>query len=144
MKRPLGITLIAVVFCLIGVYLCVHNVVPLASGISYLRSNPGTDTATDEGLGFWYITVVVPFFFGAICLLISWGLFRLYNWARFIAMLLIFAGAGAELPFLVMAALHYRRVFVWGILEFLCLLIVVWYLFKATTADKFLKPIRSV
>jgi len=85
------------------------------------------------------LSVIFPLVFGVFLALVGVGLLRLRNWARFAAMLIIFVGAGAELPLLVRAATHFDwRVFL-GAVEFLARLLAVWYLFRSASVDHFLK-----
>ncbi len=145
MRRPPGVTIIAVIFCLLGIYLCGKSLFPFASGISYYlsgRSDP--DLHAREAFGLWEVMVALPFVFGAVLLSTGWGLFRLHNWARFTAMLVLVVTAGAELPQLVIGVSHGFGLAFAGLLEFFLHLKIVWYLFKQSTAEKFLQSVKVV
>ena len=93
MDRPGSVTVIAVLFFLVAGYLIVLGVVEVfapgtlvmtrAAGITYGRELDGARTAISVGAG-WA--------------LIGWGLYKLKNWARWCAVLLMVIGVAGSVP----------------------------------------------
>jgi len=100
MQRPFGITVIALLFCGAGVYLWIVGATLLIS--------PGTLSlmAGKQFMYGWelagpYMTLL----FGTGYALVGWGLFRLHNWARWAAMLVMVLGVASLVPRISMAQL---------------------------------------
>ncbi len=80
MSRPVGVTTIALLFLLVAAYLCVTGGVMLA--------RPG---AISMSTGAWLLgglELAGPYMFlliSAVAAIIGWGLLRMYNWARRLA-----------------------------------------------------------
>jgi hypothetical protein len=93
MERPASVTVIAALFSLIGAYLIMVGIVELAApgtlaltratGITYGRELDGPQTALSVGAG-WA--------------LVAWGLYRLQNWARWCAIVLLVIGIAGSVP----------------------------------------------
>jgi hypothetical protein len=119
--RPLGITVIAALFVLAGVYLWALALgslfalasVSLMAGVWFMfglvRSGP-------------YMALIV----GAGWMLVGWGLFQLQNWARWVTMGLTVLYVFALVPFISMARLG-LPIFWYGLLIAL-VSAVGWYL----------------
>ena len=93
MERPASVTVIAALFFLVAGYLATIGVIELiapgmfstalGSGITYGRELTGPQTAISVGAG-WA--------------LVGWGLYRLRNWARWCAILLVVIGVAGSVP----------------------------------------------
>jgi len=93
MERPASVTVIAVLFFLVGGYLITVGIVEFAApgalaltratGITYGRELDGPQTALSVGAG-W--------------VLVGWGLYRLQNWARWCAIVLMVIGVAGSVP----------------------------------------------
>ena len=131
--RPKGVTLIGC-FCLMaGVYLCSISTillfvpaatpglrrVPLLLAIRY--ANP-------------YVTIGV----GVAWASVGWGLFQLHDWARWSAQILFAVGITVGVPHL-MASHHSTWTLVVAWVEIVARTVAVFYLFKETVIDAFLK-----
>lgn len=93
MQRPLGVTVIAVLFVLAATYLWTTGAVMLISpgAISLMSGAPlmyGLELAGP------YMALLV----GCGWALVGWGLFRLHNWARWAAMLVMTLGIAWLVP----------------------------------------------
>ena len=99
-ERPNGVTLIAAYFVAGGIYLLAIGIVKLISpgAISLMAGRYfmyGLETAGP------YMALLVGSAWGAV----GWGLFRLHNWARWLAMLGMVLGVWALVPQISMASL---------------------------------------
>ncbi len=93
MERPASVTVIAVLFFLVAGYLIVVGIIEFAApgtlamtgtpGITYGRELEGAQTALSVGAG-WA--------------LVAWGLYRLQNWARWCAIVLMVIGVAGSVP----------------------------------------------
>src|ERR1700730_18015349 len=100
MQRPAGVTAISILFSLAAIYLWTFGLVKLiapdaislmsASQFMYGLELAGPNMALLIGSGY---------------ALIAWGLFRLHNWARWAAMLVITIGIASLVPKISMAEL---------------------------------------
>jgi hypothetical protein len=93
MQRPAGVTAISVLFFLAAIYLwTVAAVMLFAPGTISLMS--GAELMYGLELAGPYMALLV----GAGWALIGWGLFRLLNWARWAAMLVMTVGIAWLVP----------------------------------------------
>lgn len=93
MQRPAGVTAISVLFFLAAIYLwTVAAVMLFAPGTISLMS--GAELMYGLELAGPYMALLV----GAGWALIDWGLFRLLNWARWAAMLVMTVGIAWLVP----------------------------------------------
>ncbi|MFZ0321482.1 MAG: hypothetical protein WAL56_20325 [Candidatus Sulfotelmatobacter sp.] len=93
MERPASVTVIAVLFFLVAGYLIVVGIIEFAApgtlamtgtpGITCGRELEGAQTALSVGAG-WA--------------LVAWGLYRLQNWARWCAIVLMVIGVAGSVP----------------------------------------------
>jgi hypothetical protein len=132
MKRPIGVTVIAFVFLLAGVYLCSVGVMKLFStgALTMLRPMPFV-----HAVGFVspYWTLLA----GVAWALVAWGLLQVRDWARFTATLMLGIGIAWALP-MVITRMHFG----WRMLA-LCLEIAlraaaIWYLLSPSVLDIFI------
>jgi hypothetical protein len=109
MQRPTGVTAIAVIFLLIAAHLGGIGIGMIVSpgAVSMIRGAPllhGLELGGPDA----------ALLVGAVWALIGLGLFRLHDWARLAAMLVIISGVG-----------------------------MVWYLFRTPIAEQFSKAARA-
>jgi hypothetical protein len=134
MKRPAGVTLLAGFCLLAGAYLCIVGAVTLvAPGTISMRS--GAPLMFGLELAGPYMTLLV----GAGWGLLGWGLFRMNNWARWLAMLLCVAGIAAAVPAVSTAADIPGMIWPGGV-GIMLRAAVIWYLLQApSVVDSFTK-----
>lgn len=70
---------------------------------------------------------------------ITWGLFRLQNWARMAAVLLMGTALAFEVTSLAMRGRFHR----WLVVEMFVQLVVIWYFFRMSVLDQFLKSAKT-
>jgi hypothetical protein len=124
MRRPTGITALAVLFLLAAIYLWAIGVVKLLSpeAISLMSGAPlmyGLELAGP------YMALVV----GAGWALVAFGLFRLHNWARWAAMLVMTIGIAWLVPKISAAAIG--GPLLWYGLQIALRAAAAWYLAQA-------------
>jgi hypothetical protein len=123
MERPASVTVIASLFFLVAAYLITIGVADLvapgtlgmtrATGITYGRELDGPQTALSVGAG-WA--------------LIGWGLYRLRNWARWCAIILMVLGVVGSVPAVSAAARDINwRFFFYGA-QILVRIVIAWLL----------------
>ena len=126
MQRPKGITAIASLFALTAVYLWTVAAVLLIS--------PGAISLM-AGKHFLYgLELAGPYMFllgGSVYASVAWGVFRLQNWARWIAMLLIVISTASLIPRISMAELGVPVL--WCGLQIAVRVAIGWYLAQAPT-----------
>jgi hypothetical protein len=126
MQRPFLITAISLLFCAVGAYLWILGATLLIS--------PGT-LSMMAGRHFMYgLELAGPYMillFGSGYAIVGWGLFRLRNWARWIAMLVMVIGVASLVPKISMAELGVP-VFWYG-LQIALRVALAWYLAQAPT-----------
>lgn len=122
MRPPIGITIIAILFLAAAVYLWIGSVMFLVSPGMF----PFTEATLRRVLRLIgpYPTVVV----GACYAVVGWGLFRLHNWARWVAILVMTVGSAAMLPRLFVDAVAYRRSAIWIGLQIVLRAVAAFYL----------------
>ena len=124
MERPASVTVIAGLFFAVAGCLIAVGVADLSSpgalsltrtaGITYGRELDGPGAAISVGAG-WA--------------LVAWGLFRLHNWARWAAMLVMVLGVAALVPTISMADIG--GPILWYGLQIALRVAVGWYLAQA-------------
>ena len=131
MRRPLAVTAIGCFFLVAGVYLCAISAVILIvpGAVQALKVLPFVSSLR---LVSPYVTLIV----GSVWAIVAWGLFQLRDWARFVATLVLGAGAAWMLVTLL---LHHHSI--WRTLlacfEIVWRLAAVWYLLATSTIDLF-------
>jgi hypothetical protein len=124
MQRPAGVTVISVLFFLAAIYLWTIGVVKLLApeAISLMSGTPlmyGLELAGP------YMAMLV----GTGYALVGWGLFRVHNWARWAAMLVMVVAVAALVPKISMAELGVPVL--WYGLQIALRAAVAWYLAQA-------------
>jgi hypothetical protein len=123
MERPASVTVIAALFFLIAGYLVAIGIadfvapgtlaMTMKTGVTYGRELTGPQTALSVGAG-WA--------------LVGWGLYRLRNWARWCAMLLMVIGVAGSVPAVSAAARDLGwRFFFYGA-QIMVRVVIAWYL----------------
>jgi hypothetical protein len=123
MERPASVTVIAALFFLVAGYLATIGVIELlapgtlsmtrAAGITYGRELDGPQTALSVGAG-WA--------------LVGWGLYRLRNWARWCAVLLMVIGVAGSVPAVSAAARDLGWPFFFYGAQVMVRVVIAWYL----------------
>jgi hypothetical protein len=123
MERPASVTVIAALFFLVAGYLITAGVAEFVSpgslsmvrgtGITYGRELSGPQTALSVGAG-WA--------------LVGWGIYRLQNWARWCAIVLMVLGVAGSVPAVSAAARDINwRFFIYGA-QILVRIVITWFL----------------
>jgi hypothetical protein len=123
MERPNSVTVIAALFFLVAGYLATIGIIELvtpgtlsmtrAAGITYGRELDGPQTALSVGAG-WA--------------LVGWGLYRLRNWARWCAVLLMVIGVAGSVPAVSAAARDLGWPFFFYGAQVMVRVVIAWYL----------------
>jgi hypothetical protein len=136
MSRPTGVSAIAILFVLVGIYLAVAGLLML-----FLPGRIGMIAGAPLLHG---LELAGPYMFlltGLLAGFISVGLFRLNNWARRVAAAVAIAGLVMLIPGVsgdvVTAQLG---ALAWGGLGIIVRVMVAWYLWQAPVADAFRRP----
>jgi hypothetical protein len=135
MQRPAGVTLIAVLFFLAAVYLCViGSVMLIAPGAISLRSG------APLMFGLELAGPYMAFLIGAAWGLVGWGLLRQSKWARWAAIAAAAAGIGLMVPSVSQAAINLNwPVLLSGGVQVAIRTAALWYLTQVRVAETFLK-----
>ncbi len=123
MERPASVTVIAALFFLVAGYLATIGIIELVapgtlpttlgSGVTYGRELTGPQAAISVGVG-WA--------------LVGWGLYRLRNWARWCAILLMVIGVAGSVPAVSAAARDLTWHFFWYGVQIMARVVIAWYL----------------
>ena len=127
MRRPAGVTAIAVLFVLAALELCTIAVVKLIA--------PGAISLTTGAqlmLGLELAGPYMAMLIGSSYALIAWGLFFLHNWARWVAMLVLTIGIASLVPETSMA--EFGVPVLWYGLQIVLRAAAAWYLAQAPAA----------
>jgi hypothetical protein len=126
MERPAIVTVIAVLFFLVAGYLVTIGIIEVvepgtlamtrATGITYGRELDGAQTAISIGAG-WA--------------LVGWGLYRLRNWARWCAIVLMVIGVAGSVPAVSAAARDLTWRFFWYGAQIMARVIIAWILARS-------------
>jgi hypothetical protein len=126
MERPAIVTVIAVLFFLVAGYLVTIGIIEVvepgtlamtrATGITYGRELDGAQTAISIGSG-WA--------------LLGWGLYRLRNWARWCAIVLMVIGVAGSVPAVSAAARDLTWRFFWYGAQIMARVIIAWILVRS-------------
>jgi hypothetical protein len=124
MQRPAGVTAIAALFGLAAIYLWTIGMVKLLApnAISLMS---GAALMYGLELAGPYMALLV----GSGWALVGWGLFRLHNWARWAAMLVMTIGIAGLVPKISMAEIGVP--ILWSGLQIALRAAAAWYLAQA-------------
>ena len=124
MERPFGVTIVAGLFALAAIYLWTIAVVRLlAPGAISLMA--GSQFMYGLELAGPYMALLV----GAGYAVVAWGMFRLHNWARWVAMAAMTVGIAWLVPKISMAAIGVP--ILWYGLQIALRAAAAWYLAQA-------------
>ena len=133
MARPIGVSLIAILFLLIAAYLIVAGALMLFS--------PGTISVSSGADLLGGLEVAGPYMFLLVAVVgaaVGMGLMRLHNWARRLAILAALLGMASLLPSVSSAVLDFRIAqLVWGGLGVMVRAMMVWYLYQYPVKEAF-------
>ena len=124
MQQPKGVVVIAALFALAAIYLC--------SIAAVLLISPGAISLMSAKYFLYGLQLAGPYMIllgGAIYGIVAWGLFRLQNWARWIAMLIIAFSLAPLVPKISMAELGFP--IFWFGLQIAVRVAAAWYLAQA-------------
>jgi len=123
MERPASVTVIAALFFLVAGYLATIGAIELVApgslsttlgeGVTYGRELDGPQAALSVGAG-W--------------VLVGWGLYRLRNWARWCAILLMVIGIAGSVPAVSAAARDLGWPFFFYGAQIMVRVVIAWYL----------------
>jgi hypothetical protein len=123
MERPASVMVISAFFFLVAAYLIVIGVVEFAlpgtislarvAGVTYGRELDGPQAAISVGLG-W--------------VLVGWGLYRLRNWARWCAVVVLVIGVAGSVPAVSAAARDITWRFFWLGVQIMVRIVIAWLL----------------
>ncbi len=123
MEHPVSVMVIAALFFLVAGYLVAIGVADfvapgtlsttMRTGVTYGRELNGPQTALSVGAG-WA--------------LVGWGLYRLRNWARWCAMLLMVIGVAGSVPAVSAAARDLGWCFFFYGAQIMVRVVIAWYL----------------
>ena len=122
MRRPIGIIAVAL-------YFCCQSVAALVCAFMYSRK---------DHMGFWFCA------WSIVSGLIAYGLFRLWEWARFAGMFILFVGVGLTTPSFILRTRQLDLSLFLMIAAYVVNLLLVWYLFRSATAKLFTRMLKSV
>jgi hypothetical protein len=132
-ERPRGVTAIAALFMVAGVYLATIGLVML------IRPGLVSMAAGADLLG--GLEVAGPYMFllmGAVAGSIGIGLLRLSNWARRIAAVAALAGLVLLVPAVSSSVVDFRiQTLAWGGLGIIVRVVIVWYLYQLPVREAF-------
>ncbi len=133
MQRPAGVTAIAAIVLLAAVYL-------LAVGLIMLLSPGSVSLALGAPL-LGGLETAGPYMFllmGPFAALVGWGLLRLNNWARRVAIIVAMIGGVLLVPSVsaAVAGVHTAALMRGG-LGIVVRVAVVWYLYQTPVAERF-------
>jgi hypothetical protein len=122
MERPASVTVIAALFFLVAGYLVTIGIIELVApgtlstlgtGVTYGRELTGAQAALSVGAGWAFV---------------GWGLYRLRNWARWCAILLMAIGVAGSVPAVSAAARDLTwRFFFYGF-QIMVRIVIAWLL----------------
>ncbi len=132
MPRPVGVTAIAILFFLVAAYLFTIGGIMLVW--------PGAVSMAAGAFLISELALAGPYMFlliSAVAAVIGWGLLRMNNWARRLAIAAAFAGFVMLVPSVSAAAVDFRWPLVWGGFGIIVRMVVVWYLWQTPVAEQF-------
>jgi hypothetical protein len=139
MGRPVGVTILAILYFLFGLLCIVGGIGLLAGGgfmASMINQQGGQGAGFLAGLG---AALGVGYLVGALIeLLLGWGLWKLKNWARIITLIFMAIGAVFSVIGLVGTLTHFNIISLVFTLIFLAIYaLIIWYLLRADVKAAF-------
>jgi len=127
-----GVTAVAVIFFVAAGYLIILGLLILAvpGAVSMTMGSPILNGLELAGP---YMFLLV----GAVGAAIGFGLLRLNNWARRVAILASLVGMVMLIPSVSAAAVDFRPALFWNGLGVIIRMVVVWYLYQSPVAETF-------
>jgi len=133
MPRPIGVSLIAILFLLAAAYLIAVGAVMLLTP-GYVSMSAGADLLGGLEVAGPYMFLLIA----VVATAIGVGVLRLYNWARRLAILAALLGMVLLLPSVSSAVLDFRIAqLVWGGLGVMVRAMIVWYLYQPPIKEAF-------
>ncbi len=133
MPRPIGVSLIAILFLLVAAYLIAVGAVMLLTP-GYVSMSAGADLLGGLEVAGPYMFLLIA----VVATAIGVGVLRLYNWARRLAILAALLGMVLLLPSVSSAVLDFRIAqLVWGGLGVMVRAMIVWYLYQPPIKEAF-------
>jgi len=133
---PAGVRAIAALFALCGIYLAI------LAGLMLTR--PGTVPMSAAAPLLFGLELAGPYMFLLMALVggaVAWGLVKLNNITRHVAMLIAITGIVMLVPSVSAATVMVNtRALIYGGLGIIVRVIVAWYLARGEVADQFHKP----
>ena len=131
--RPTGVTAIAIAFLAVAAYLLVTGLLMLLS--------PGTISMAAGAPLLGGLELAGPYMFlliGVMAAVIGYGLLRLNNWARRVAILAAFAGVVMLIPSVSSAVVSLRmQPLLLGGIGVILRVMILWYLFQEPVRSRF-------
>jgi hypothetical protein len=138
MERPASVTTMAALFFIVGAYLIAVGIAEIFSpgalamtrgiGITYGKELNGPQTAICVGAG-WA--------------LVGWGLFRLQNWARWCAVVLMVLGVAGSVPAVSAAARDMGWRFLFTGAQIMVRIVIAWLLAASPEVIDAFKKIKD-
>jgi hypothetical protein len=136
MNRPAGVTVIAVLFFIGAVFSILLGILAMFGGglLATLMSQSGSQGAGAgaglfAGLGIGIGIVILVF--GALYILVGWGLLKLKEWARIVTIVLAGLGVLGALFGLVGVFTHFGAIIVfWTLVRLAICGWIIWYLLQ--------------
>jgi hypothetical protein len=131
-RRLVGVTAVAIIFFTAAGYLILLGLLILAV--------PGAVSMTMGAPILNGLELAGPYMFllvGAVGAAIGFGLLRLNNWARRVAILASLVGMVMLIPSVSAAAVDFRPALFWNGLGVIVRMVVVWYLYQTPVAETF-------
>ena len=128
----MGVTAVAIIFFTAAGYLILLGLLILAV--------PGAVSMTMGAPILNGLELAGPYMFllvGAVGAAIGFGLLRLNNWARRVAILASLVGMVMLIPSVSAAAVDFRPALFWNGLGVIVRMVVVWYLYQTPVAETF-------
>jgi hypothetical protein len=139
MERPSGVTAIAILFCLSAAYLFgVGTIMLVRPGLVSMAAGAPLLGGLELAGPYMFLLTAA---FGA---LIGWGLLKMYNWARRLAIAVAMIGFVLLVPPVSAAAIGiHTSALIWGGLGIIVRMVVAWYLWQTPVAEQFGKSVKS-
>jgi hypothetical protein len=143
MGRPVGVTVIAVLYFL-GAVLCVLGGIGMMLGGGFMATLINQSGGQGAGAGAGIFAAlgaavgIVLLVVAAIAVLVGWGLFKLKNWARIVAIVFAVLGVLGALFGLLGAFSHFGGIILlWTVIRLAINGWIIWYLLQPNVSAAF-------